>query len=150
MPYSLWRNGEHLGDVVLPLPTSDLRPSVFGVFVPTAAFDDIAPIMQVRPPFIPGSPVFETSLLGPSTPGPIALTPMSAEEAKGIPPARILELRDPDGLAQLVQMLTLRRLDATPGKHPNVVAAACADAQVPYSEWYLHAAVAAPADAREV
>ena len=48
MAYSLWRNGEHLGDVVFPLPTAGRHGGIAGVFAPTPAFHDLAPIMQVR------------------------------------------------------------------------------------------------------
>ena len=140
MTYSLWRNGEHLGDIVWPLPTSRPELSVAGVFVPSAAPQTLVPIMQVRLPPLPEGSVFEMSSAQANTAGPIELTPLHEDDAKAVPIDRILELRDADGMALLTHMISLRPLPTPPRGHPDVVADACAAAGVPYSPWYLHAA----------
>ena len=150
MTYALWRNGEHLGDIVWPLPTSRPELSVAGVFVPTAALQTPVPIMQVRLPPLPGSPVFETSNANASTPRPIELTPLHQQDVTDVPMERILEVRNADGIALPTHMISLRQLPTPPHGHPNVVADACAAAGLPYSPWYLHAAWGVRSDAREV
>ncbi len=150
MAYSLWRDGEHLGDVVLPLPTAGRHRSIAGVFVPTPAFHDLAAVMQVRQAFLPGQPVFQADLTHTRTPGPVALQRLSDDEARGLPHHQQLVLHDDHGRPMRTRLIALDRLPTPPSGHGDPVADACADAQVPYSGWYLHAAEIADNDAREV
>jgi len=150
MAYSLWRGGEHLGDIVFPLPTSGHHQRIAGVFAPSPAFHDLAPGMQVHPPFLPGQPVFETAFTDTPTPGPIALAALSEDEAKGIPAHRVFVLRDTEGAPLPMLMIALHRLPTPPSGNPNLLAHASATPHVPYSGWLLHAAPAPTTDAREV
>lgn len=150
MAYSLWRDGEHLGDVVFPLPTAGRHRSIAGVFAPTPAFHDLAPIMQVRLALGPAHPVLQTRITHGRSSGPVALQRLSDDEARGLPEHQQFVLRDADGTPLLTRLIALDRLPTPPSGHPDPVADACAAAQIPYSGWYLHAAEVADTDAREV
>jgi len=150
MTYSLWRDGEHLGDVVFPLPTAGRHRSIAGVFAPTPAFHDLAPVMQVHQALLPGHPVFETPITHTRSAGPVALEPLSADEARGLSDRRTFVLRDAEGAPLRLHLIALDRLPSPPSGHPDPLADACAAAQVPYSGWYLQAAYEPIADAREV
>ena len=139
MPHSLWRNDTHLGEVVLPLPTT-ASDGLAGVFVPSPAFTDLAPFMQVRQLLLPGQPVFQHPITHTASPGPVTLTPMSEADARGVPASQHFELRDAAGTPLLHRMIMLDHLPPAPDGHPDPVKAACRDANVPYSDWYLHAA----------
>ena len=115
MADTLWRGGEHLGDIVFPLPTSGHHQSIAGVFAPSPAFHDLAPGMQVHPPFLPGRPDFEASFTDTHTHGPIALSAISEDEAKGIPAHRVFVLRDADGAPLQMRSIGHRRRRA---EHP--------------------------------
>lgn len=150
MPYSLWRDGQHLGDVVFPLPTVGRHRSIAGVFAPTPAFQDLAPVMQVHQEFLPGDPVFEVTVSHTPTAGPVALTPLTDEEARGIPAARHFVLHDEQGQPVRVRLIALDRLPTPPHDQPDALFDACAAAQIPYSGWYLHASPHPTSDEREV
>lgn len=150
MPYSLWRDGQHLGDVVFPLPTAGRHRSIAGVFAPTPAFQDLAPVLQVHQELLPGHPVFEVPVSHTPTAGPVALTPLTDEEARGLPAERQLVLHDEQGQPVRVRLIALDHLPTPPRGQPDPLAAACAAAQIPYSGWYLHAAPHPTPDAREI
>ena len=150
MAYSLWRDGEHLGDVVLPLPTTGRHQSIAGVFAPTPAFHDLAPVMQVHQALLPGHPVFETPITHTRTSGPVALASLSDDEARGLPDDRKFVLRDAEGAPLRMRLIALDRLPAPPTGHPDPLVDACAAAQIPFSGWYLQAAHETTTDAREV
>lgn len=150
MTYTLWRDGQHLGDVVFPLPTAGRHRSIAGVFAPTPAFHDLAPVMQVHQELLPGHPVFEAPISHARTAGPVALKPVTDEEARGLPAQRQLVLLDDQGQPVRVRLIALDRLPTPPSGHPDPLADACAAAQIPYTGWYLHATHDTTLDAREV
>lgn len=139
MTYSLWRDGRQLGDIVLALPASDPN-DVAGVFAPTDAFSDLAPVMQVRLVGLPGYPVLQTPITHTRSSGPVALQPMSEAQAAGVPTDQLFEVRDASGIALVHRMIALDRLPPVPEGHIDAVREACRAADVPYSQWYLHAA----------
>ena len=83
------------------------RVGASGILETTEAFTGVSPLMQTRSWIAPGAPVFqhpvETIWFGvrrpakPSNRGWVALEPLSEEEARGVPPERIFEIRTEDG-----------------------------------------------------
>jgi len=131
MTCSLWRDGQLVGRVVLELPSTD---GIAGVFVPTVAFDDLAPLMQIRLG-IPSAPsIMQVPMTGPHARGPVALDRLSTTEAGGVPRHLRLELRDPAGVPIAHRLIAIDRLPPAPHGHPDLVREACVDANVPYSE----------------
>ncbi len=97
MNYSLWRNGQHLGDVVYLIQTFEERGIMAGVFQPTPSFHDLAPVIQIGE-ILPGLPVQQVDPTQSSGPGPVALRPMTDEEMRDVPAERQFEVRDPAGV----------------------------------------------------
>lgn len=150
MTFSLWRNDEHLGDIVLPLPTTGRHADIAGVFTPMPAFHDLAPIMQVRLPLPPVHPVLQTPIAHTRSAGPGPFEPLVDDQARAAPDEQQFVLRDSDGNRLPTHMIALDRLPLPPTGHPDLVAEACAAANVPYSGWYLHAALDEGTGGREV
>lgn len=150
MAYSLWRDDKHLGDVVFPMPTAGRHRSIAGVFAPTPAFHDLAPVMQIHQALLPGHPVFEMPITHTRASGPVALEPLTDDEARGLPDHRQFVLRDDEGVPMPMRLIALDRLPTPPTGHPDLLADACAAAQKPYSGWYLAAAYETTTDSRGV
>ena len=152
MNETLWRDGVRLGEIVIDTPAT--RGGIAGMFVPTPAFTDIAPLWQVRIPILPGSPVFEHRLTDVSVGGfgsraqgssshavstEFPLEPMSDEEAKGIPARLQLELRDTDGRRLDIASIMLHRFPIPPRGTKSEIWDACEAAGVEPSGWLIGA-----------
>jgi hypothetical protein len=114
MAYSLWRNNELLGDLAVPFPASG-PDTVAGMLRPTAAFTDIGELMQTRLPTLQRTFVHLHHFTGQEESGPVALQPMTPEQAVGIPPDRQLELRDDRGTAVPVDMIMINPIGIPDG-----------------------------------
>ena len=155
MSYSLWRNGQLLGELVIDYPTS--RPElVAGMFLPAPAFAMVGALMQTRAHIIPGAPVFQSvpprPFEGDRTPNPdggrrglhsaiaVPLQPMSEEEQRGVGPELILEVRDAAGRVIPTDMVLISELPlpSAPAAGPRgQLLEACDALGVDYSGWTL-------------
>lgn len=118
--FSLWRGTTLLGHFAerAPVTHHDRRVGAFGILEPSEAFVGINSMMQTRVPIFPGQPVFqhplEPELVGvtPPPPGPHhssgALLPLSEDEARGVPPEQIFEIRDASGASIDAHMVSLQ------------------------------------------
>jgi hypothetical protein len=113
-PYTLWRNGVLLGEIVdLPGRNTVTDPgTIAGLLKPTPAFTGIEPMMQNTVPVIPGHPTFqhikERHTFGPAptrsrdsgVASRILLKEIGlpgAEPTPGVAADKLLEIRDGDG-----------------------------------------------------
>jgi 6-bladed beta-propeller len=135
--YSLWRGGRLLGRIDLVFPSE--RPGlVAGMLNPLPAYGDIEPVVQLRMDHLPGRPVLQMpgSEMRRRRPGEtLALRKLSAEEAAGIEPARVFELRDDDDQPLELAMLSIERVDARENR--GAVRTACEELGIDFSPWYL-------------
>jgi hypothetical protein len=115
MGYTLWRNGQLLGEIVLLFPSSS-ADQVQGMFAPSDDFSDIAPLMQVRHALAGDERVFEARFTG-SSKSVTMLQPMSPEEARGLPAESVLELRDDQGELVPRQMIAIQTFSIGPHGH---------------------------------
>ena len=136
MNYSLWRNGELLGELVLPLPASS-PGLIAGILKPTSAFADITPLTQIRMPHLTGAPVLEAFLTDLAN-GPYALEPLTAEAAAGIAPAAILELRA-TGESVPIDSIWIERIPLPPAGSPGEFADACVRCGLEGTAWVVSA-----------
>jgi hypothetical protein len=143
MTYTLWRDGEHLGDVALELPARD-PASVAGVFLPAAAFADLSPVMQVHVDLGAAQPVLEFPLVHEHSSGPAAIRSLSAAQAGGLPAERWLELRDERGQSVPWRLITLDRLPRAPNGQEDPMEVACRAAGIEGAGWYVHAVLRPP------
>ena len=106
--YSLWRDDTLLGRFAerAPVLHHGRRVGASGILEPSPAFVGIGSVMQTRIPIFPGQPVFQDPLepehFAVTTPdrhhkGPQALLPISEEEARGVAPNLVFEVRDAGG-----------------------------------------------------
>jgi hypothetical protein len=117
---SLWRNGIRLGDIFVPGKASSDPAAISGMLRPTPAFAGIEPMVQSRMPHVtrradvpgcdrafhlrdrprlrqqPEAQALEKELL-----------PMSEEEVRGVPPEKLLEIRDDEGRTVQCNFLVL-------------------------------------------
>jgi hypothetical protein len=141
MKYTLWRNDVLLGHVHIAFPSAD--PAVVGgMFHPSADFLDIGPLMQARMDHLPGRPVLHHAVLErqsrdrPIAPAQAApLRRLSAQEARGIEPTRVLELRESQGTVLCTDVIAIQRVDAR--ENTGALATACQDLGIPFSPWYV-------------
>lgn len=107
MPLTLWLGERPLGEIHPRAPMSGWHFE--GVLLPEPGHPPLASLWQVRIPPL-GQAVFEHALesdivaergtrVRPVNPGPVTLTPMSRDEARGVPFARRLHVRDGAGAA---------------------------------------------------
>lgn len=116
MLYSLWRNGELMAELVVPFPVS--KPGmVCGMLRISERFTDIGEIMQSRVRIFPGAPVFIHHITDEdrATAGFVALSPMSTEQARGVPPVEQFELRDDHGEPMVVDSIWIRPMEIPDG-----------------------------------
>lgn len=116
MPYSLWRNGELMAELVVSFPVS--KPGmVSGMLSIAERFTDIREIMQSRVRIFPGAPVFIHHITDEdrAQAGFVALSPMSTEQALGAPPAEQFELRDDHGEPMVADSIWIRRIEIPDG-----------------------------------
>jgi hypothetical protein len=137
--YSLWRGGRLLGriDLVFPSKSPGL---VAGMLSPSPAYEDIGPVIQLRMDHLPGRPVLQTvgSEIRPGRPRePMPLRKLSAEEAAGIAPDRVLELRGEDDQPLALEVLWIERVDARENR--GAVRTACEELGIEFSPWYVSA-----------
>lgn len=120
--YSLWRGGVLLGWFTerTPVTHHGAHVGAAGILRPTESFAETSSVMQTRVSIFPGRPVFQVSLdatrheartraPGEKSGMTVALKPLSAEEARGIPADRVLEVREGDGTRIDTAMVTLDR-----------------------------------------
>ena len=137
--YTLWRGGVLLGRVRVPFPTSS--PGLLaGMLEIESAFSDVDEIMQSWPPF-PGSPVFASrkSEVRRGS-GAVALRELTPEDAAGIPPDRILEVRDQHGQPVVTDLIGIDLLPdelMAQGELFDI----CVKREIPISRWSLVAHV---------
>jgi hypothetical protein len=130
---SLWRNGIRLGDLIPPAKFSGDPGAISGVLRPTPAFAGIEPMIQSRMTTLPSAPTFqgviERQVLEPAhgsgnnpVPRKVAkeLQPLSEEEARGVPPEKLLEIRDDDGRTLQCDFISLTCLDVPPDELEEV------------------------------
>jgi hypothetical protein len=122
---------------VIPLPSSDRQ--VAGVFLPSPAFSDIAPAMQVRLEFVPGRPTIREPLTS-ETGSPLPLRRMSEAERAGLPPDDLWQLKDGDGAVLDTEMILLEMVDVPDVPDvPGEFADACRAAGISGVAWVLSA-----------
>ena len=117
-PYTLWRGERALGALhLLERPTP---AQLVGVLVPCVPTGELVSLMQTRVQILPTRPILQHPLAPmrrdprdqpPSNPGPIALTRMTDEQARGVPRAQQLVLRDGQGDALNPHLLALRAME---------------------------------------
>lgn len=119
--YSLWRGGKLLGHFAErgPVMHHGRRAGAFGILLPTGLLGELSSVMQTQVEMLPDSPTFQHPLpiewVGLSPPprpvrnsGPVALEPMSAEAARGVPANQVYEIRDDRGARINTRLITLR------------------------------------------
>jgi hypothetical protein len=111
--YTLWRNGQLLGRVRISFPVANNKAGIGGMLEVEEAFTDIAELMQHSWPTLPGR-TFQS--LTADAPSHVVLREMSEAEAQGLPPERILVIRDSAGEDMVFKFLSIMRL---PGPIPN-------------------------------
>lgn len=116
MPYSLWRNAELMADLVVPFPTSE-SDMVCGMLRVSECFTDISELVQSRMRIFPGAPVFIHHITDENRAPArtVALCPMSAEQARGVPSAEQFELRDDQGEPMVFDSIWIRRIEVPEG-----------------------------------
>ena len=145
MAYFLWRGGVLRGRIHLVFPSR--RPGlVAGMLHPTADYEHIEPIVQLRLKHLPGSPVLQQSIpeSAPerrSTRKTSVLRKLSAEEAAGVDPSRVLELRDRENEPLELDMLSIERVSSSENR--GKVRSACEELGIEFSPWYLIGSVIA-------
>jgi hypothetical protein len=135
--YTLWRNGQLLGRVRISFPIANNDAGIGGMFEVDEAFTDIDEMMQISPPVLPGSPTLQSLLRDAHHgPGPVALRELSDEEAQGVPPERMLIIRDAAGVALPFRFLMIKRM---PGPIPDrgKLVDACREHGITPSPWML-------------
>ena len=135
--YTLWRNGQLLGRVRISFPIANRDAGIAGMLEVDEAFSDIDEMMQSSPPMLSGSPTFQSlSRDAHQGPGPVALRELSEEEAQGVPPERMLIIRDAAGVALPCRFLMIQRL---PGPMPDrgELVDVCRECGITPSPWML-------------
>ncbi|MBC7894074.1 MAG: hypothetical protein H7066_01605 [Cytophagaceae bacterium] len=117
MTWSLWRGGEHLGDIVVRIP-KEPPDGLYGLLRPTAAFTDIGHLTQTTAPDFMGGAVFITRFTGMPNPGPVNLRQLSPEEALGLPPDQQLQLRNRDGQPMPIDTISIHPTKVPLGSGP--------------------------------
>jgi hypothetical protein len=149
IPYTLWRGERVLGAIHLVEPLTLAR--LVGVLVPAVPTGELESLMQTRPPILPTRPIFQRALAPvrrdphdgpPSNPGPIALTPLTDEEVRGVPRAQQLVLRDAHDAALDPYVLTLRAFECPAAPRPPQWAALPPGVIVDGWLWHVVAAFA--------
>lgn len=146
-PYTLWRGDRALGAIhLLELPTP---AQLVGVLLPVVPTEELQSLMQTRVRILPAQPIFQHALAPvrlaphgrpPSNPGPIALTRMTDEQARGVPRALQLILRDAHGTARDPHLLALRAMQCPADPRPPEWAALPPGAIVDGWVWHMLAA----------
>jgi hypothetical protein len=128
--YSLWRGTTLLGhfNERAPVMHHGKRVGALGILEPSEAFVGIDSMMQTRVSIFPGRPVFqhplEPELLGVTRPprghshSSGALLPLSEDEARGVPPEQILQIRDASGASIDTDTLSLQLYAIPDGVDP--------------------------------
>jgi hypothetical protein len=150
--YTLWRNGELLGRMMVPFPTHD-PDGIFGMLHPTPAYADISVLMQTRYPHLPHAPTVQhrfplTSYDEAPSHGPhtsVELSQLTTGEARGVAPEAILELHDADGRTVLMDVITVSNIPLPPGEPQGEMFDLCASLGVAFSAWMLAAHRRSPA-----
>ena len=118
--FFLWRGTTLLGQFAerAPVTHHGKRVGAFGILEPSEAFVGINSMMQTRVLIFPGQPVFQHPLapelvgVTPAPSGPhhssATLLPLSEDEARGVPPEQIFEIRDARGASIDAHMLSLQ------------------------------------------
>ena len=137
--YTLWRGGVLMGRVRVRFPTSS--PDLLaGMLEIESAFSDVDEIMQSWPPFL-GAPVFESRKSDARRgSGAVALRELTREDASGIPPARVLEVRDQRGQPVVTDLIGIDLLPdelMAQGELFDI----CVKREIPISRWSLVAHV---------
>ena len=135
MTYSLWRNSTLLGEIAVEYVTHSVN-FVGGMFVPTSALTERGGLVQGRLPHPSEAVLFQEPFAPPPRPsrGHVPLTLM---DGVGVPPERVLEVRDNNGVVVPTDFIMLRETaDLTPEPGSQLFDA-CVARGVPFSPWML-------------
>jgi hypothetical protein len=135
--FTLWRAGVLLGRLRIGFPTSGKKPGIFGMLEVEPAFTDVDEIMQTHMEGLPGAPVFQSFLRDAHRgPGPIALKPLTPEQALGVPRDQAFLIRDAAGAEVPLSFLMIQRYPADMTEESQLIAV-CRERGIAPSAWML-------------
>jgi hypothetical protein len=114
IPYTLWRNGVLLARMAIPFRGSS-TDGFAGLLIPAPEFNDVGALMQSHVSIVPGSPVFQHRHSAAPNSGPVALTPMTEAEARGVPMHEQLMVLDESGAVVDADFITINPMEIPDG-----------------------------------
>lgn len=121
----------------ISFPVANSNAGIAGMLEVDEAFSDIDDMMQSSPPMVPGGPTFQSLLRDAHQgPGPVALRELSEEEARGVPPERMLIIRDSAGAALPFRFLMIQRISG-PVPDRGELVDVCRERGITPSPWIL-------------
>lgn len=166
MTLTLWRGDQVLGELRMRAaspherpPRADKPPTLSAVLIPVDSAD-LHGVWQVVLP-LPGLPLVRQYPVEPDivaererrfatrqeNPGPVALKPMSPDEARGVPPAVQLTVRDAVGHVYLPSQIRLEEVRYEPAHYDIALREIPAEALINGSVWCAFVAFASALDA---
>lgn len=166
MTLTLWRGDQFLGELRKRAaspherpPRADKPPTLSAVLIPVESAD-LHGVWQVVFP-VPGIPTVHQYPVEPDivaererrvathqvNPGPVALQPMSPEEARGVPPAVQLTVRDTQGHVYLPGQIRVEEVRYEPAHYDIALREIPAEALINGSVWCAFVAFASALEA---
>ena len=134
MPFSIWRNSEHLGSIQLAFP-GDQGKGIAGIFQPTSAFEDIGEFVQATLDFIGKRVVIQDipEDIPEHNEDGVELRKLRPEEH--VPSDRVLELRDDTGRVIATTLIIFELIDLPPADAEGEFAHACQSLGLKDTAW---------------